>query len=325
MLYVLYGKEIKTSQSCEYSILKELFSNKAIESHKYDYLYAKVLFNKHIKPQDKNALLNGCSRESVAKASVLPTYLKTDAINFDATVFNGIENGKEIAKCLRNADIRIHDAYKPLCIRADSSYIIKKYVDLIKNAYKNAKTEVIELDSCTSYEMESTSNNVFVTSCESDTNNVLIIVCQGKNIPYETLRQAKNFAVASNRKQFKLLQPTVTLNLVGALPIYVCDEHNYSAFKDNCNVVQINSKSNDKKTMIFDSIEKKRNCYGIEAISVSEEAVDKITSLDFDSIDKVLDKVIIGQRNGSEKINLSVEIISQAINNEKSGIRCGFN
>ena len=77
--------------------------------------------------------------------------------------------------------------------------------------------------------------------------------------------------------------------------------------------------------MVFDSIEKKRDCYGIDKISVSDDAIDTITSLDYDVIEKVLDKVIINQRNGSAPINLSAEIISQAIKKEKSGIRCGFN
>lgn len=325
LISTLYGKEVKAQQSCEYAILKELFSNKAIESYKYDYLYAKVLFDKHIKPQDKNSLLNGCSRETVAKASILPTYVKEGVIDFDMNVFEGTENAEEITKTLRNADVRMYDAYKPLCIQADSTFMIKKYVDLIKEAYRNSKVEVIELDLCTSYELESTCNNVFVTSCEKDENNVIIIVCQGKNIPYETLKQAKNFAIASSRKQFKLLQPTVTLDLVGALPIYVCDEYNYKNFKENCNVIQIQSKPDDKKTIVYDSIEKKRNCYGIDKISVSNEAVDKIASLDIDTIDSLLDKVIIGQRNGSEPISLSVEIISQAIKNKNSDVRCGFN
>ncbi|MBR2025151.1 MAG: SEL1-like repeat protein [Clostridia bacterium] len=185
LFYHIYDSDKDVSKSNEYEILKELFSNKAIEDNKYDYVYAKILFNKHITTQDKNALLNGSTRETVAKASVLPMCVKSGAIKFDETVFQNCVNEKEILKSLRNADIRVHDAYKPLCICTDSTYETKKYVDLIKTSYKKDKVEVIDLNKCSPYEFEASCNNVFVTSCSNGENNVVVIVCQGKSTPYE--------------------------------------------------------------------------------------------------------------------------------------------
>ncbi|MBR2025150.1 MAG: hypothetical protein IKA02_05020 [Clostridia bacterium] len=77
--------------------------------------------------------------------------------------------------------------------------------------------------------------------------------------------------------------------------------------------------------MVYNSIEDKRNCYGIEKISVSDEAFGKIMSLEPDVIDNVLDKVIIGQRDGNSPIDISSEVVEQAIKNQLKNIKCGFN
>jgi len=316
--------------SQEDELISKAFSWGILKRDEYSERYAKIAFNKNIDFNEREKLILSCGKDHITVASALPLNLDiSKKIEFDFTDLDLINNERDnektqIKKNLINSDLRIYEGYKPLCVVSDSLAVLEMYEKSLSYKLNNCNPVFINISDCTDQEFEMTYNNIFVTACKQDLSNVYFIACVGK-LTDKVIKGVQEILRYSTRAAFKLKQPAITLNLSTILPICFCDKQNAKHFKPYCDMVNaVVMSENELKGEIFTFIKSREEIYGISKIHISDDLLGTIMELGIDSAKNVLDRAIIGTRNGNGEIELKLDAVSEYIKETKTKFLFGF-
>jgi hypothetical protein len=324
----LASSNVKVSE--EDKVLSKAFLVGTLQRETFIPQYARVLFNEHIPLNEREKLILSSGKDTVFAVAELPLDMNLEAkIAFDFTAFDEIteerENEKkQIKRNLHNSDLRMYEGYRPLCIVSDSPTVLAMYANAIVTANKSVNVTVISLSECSDQELDKTSNNIFVTACEEDAQNVFMITCFGK-LADNAAESLQEFMNHTTRCAFRLKTPSVTLDLGAVLPICFCDRQNAKLLKPFCEVISVSSMNEAELKKEFGAfLNDREHKYGISKIHIDDILLSKLMQLEFDTAKAILDRAIMSLRYGDAEISLTVDSVSEFIKNAKSNYVYGF-
>lgn len=322
-----YG--IKASSIVQESkLLQRAFATNTLKPEIYSSKHARFLFSRILTPRDKERTMFGAPEQVVSDIADLPLKLTALPVPLDKMSVRKlpIERKHEcdrIVRCLGNIDLRERSEYRPLCICADSEYLRKLFARVLADAFAGAHIENIDVSALDAYDFEPTINNVFLRSCDEDNANVYFLSFAG-NLPDGSVSEATAFLDSGKRKRFGLLRPGVVVNLGVVLPICFCDKANAKMLKQHCDIVNIAPIGADEKTaVIYDIVSVCKKLYGVNKITLEQDAETTLGTMSVDRIASVIDAAVRFNRQDRE-LAITAEIISECAGDGNDGAGYGF-
>lgn len=314
-----YGVIGEDGYSEEIFLIKQAVNANKLKYDIYDSMYARLIYSDAIDIKDKEKILFSENKELISEACNLPLRLKFADITVDESAVESItlereEEQQSVIQGLYNSDIRLSDAYRPICLCSGSEYVLETYISAICKALNGTHIERIEVGELRDFDVEPTKNNVFVRGLNEKENNVYLLVFKG-NVSDATIEFTKAVLKSDKRRKFCLNNPAVTLDLSSVLPICVCDKENVKKLKNFVEFIELEPvQADEKPSVIKDILEKKKSVYSIGEITISADVTDKLCSFSAERAEKILDKAIRANRKKGKALDLSMDKVSPYFN-----------
>ncbi len=312
-----YKKENVAKTILEVEILKKAFSSKSLKQDVYQERFARLVFSKSLSVKDKEKALFSRRDDKMLEISELPLNLCFRDVAFNESVFDEhplarIEEFNKISRIIKSFKLRADETYSPLCICADSSYLLKTYNDIICKGFSVAHVEKIDVANLSESDFMLSKSNVFVRNCNEDKQNIFALFINGE-ISETIFDSVKKFLQTERRKNFRLADPSVTLDLSGILPICFCDKQNARFLKQYCDVISVAPLQESEKKEVFARILKEKcERYEIGNICIDSIARKFLFGCSIDKAEFFMEKV--AKLNCNEKTFLvTYEILEDAI------------
>lgn len=300
----------------EVRLLNRAFDSAKLSRNVYNPMCARILYGDVLTLKDKEKAM--FSSDAVKQGLLGDLPLKLSERRISAVDVNGlsavaldrpVEQGR-IATSLSNADLRAYEQYRPLCLASDSPYVLNMYARAICRQSELCRFEKINVADLTAYDLEPSSNNIFVRSVDEDLDNRFLMFFVG-NVPDKTLDFVKSFLIGAKRAKFHLNTPNVTLNLGAVLPICFCDKRNARLLADIIDVVQLDDVTEaELPKAIADIIFSKKTFYGAN-IALKGSACEVFTSCTIDKAERIIDAVARDHRKDGKTIVISRETVNE--------------
>lgn len=309
-----YG-EADAEEIDEVKLLDKSFNSSVLKRETYDPKYARILNSSTLYIKDKEKAVFTLNKEQLCAISDLPLKLSRESmLAVDASGVQNVPIKREpeisiITRALKNCDLRGLSSYRPICLCCDSKYILNMYARAMKKKNPDTHFERIYVAELGEYDLEPTSNNIFVRSIDEDRDNRLLLFFYG-DISEKKIEAVKSFLQSARRAKFHLNSPSVTLNLSAVLPICFCDEQNAKWLKPLCDEIQLSEVSDEEMPIaIKDIIASKQKLYGVGAIGFEGEVSDVFNGYDIDTAERLIDAAVRAHREHGAIITLSREIL----------------
>lgn len=287
----------------ELLLLNKAFATQRAKADVYDPMIARLIYSATLSLNDREKILFSEHKGLLTEVCDLPLKLNYSLIQFntDALAKIAVKRNNETAKLtieLHNVDLRRQSSYRPICLTTESDYLAESYVRVLTEAL--AETDVhcqrIDVSDLRQCDFEPTASHVFVRSCCDGASNVFLLVLRGE-VDSATIQQVTNFLKTSNRSQFRLNSPRVTLNLSSVLPICICDKANARKIDDWVETVNVaDVKADEKRDVILDMVNGKSQIFLTASVTVDEQVLETLSKCSIETADNVLDKIFSEHR-----------------------------
>lgn len=318
----------KTIDVPEVRLLNRAFNSAVLNREIYIPMSARILYGDALSLKDKekamfcgnSGVLTALSDLPLKLSQSLVTPINVSGVN-DVALDRPAERRK-LTSALNNADLRAYEQYRPLCLVSDSPYVLNMYARAIYQQTVACHVEKINVADISGYDLEPTSNNIFVRSIDEDADNRFLMFFVG-NVPDKTLEFVKNFLQSSRRARFHLNSPNVTLNLSAVLPICFSDKRNARQLEAYCDVLQLSEvSSSEMANAVSDIIDNKETLYGV-SIALQGSVAEVFADCSVDKAERLIDAVARDHRKDGEIIIISRDAIAEyAFEGERK--RIGF-
>lgn len=225
-----YGISVDGKCAREALLIKQAINADKIKKGVYDSMIARVVYADSIGIKDKEKILFSETKESLSETCDLPLRLKFSDISVDkdaacAMPLSREAEVKNVLRSLSDSDLRATDSFRPTCLCSDSEYVAEIYADVVRAAFKNARVEKIDAADLREFDVSPDKNNVFLRNIDERVGNVCLISMRG-DVPDYALEAIKAVLSGNRRKNFRLVKPSVTLDISSVLPVCVCDSEN---------------------------------------------------------------------------------------------------
>ena len=309
-------------------LLKKCFYLGKAKSDLFSPFVNRIIVSEILSLKDKEKILFSDNKELISMTCDLPLKLHKSPFEFDKEVLENMhlsrpKEQEEINRYLRNASRCSLTNYLPVSISSTSKYVSQAYVSSISKAFNKSNVVIIECDDLTEEDFAPNMNNVFVRKVNEDKTNVFIFNLTN-DVNSGVLARLRAFLKTTNRKNFSIHNPAISLDLSTVLPIVITSKTNESKISDVTQVIKTNNVSEDeKRSIVKEIIDRKAEEYECDKINISDKAFEKLVALSLESIDKALENMFT-ELNDS-KIDIDEEEMKKIIKSMKvSDTNYGF-
>lgn len=313
----------------EVRLLNKAFSSGVLKRDSYDAKYSRILNGKALHIRDKEKAVFSPSREFLSVVAELPVKLSRENIRAVDTsalkdmVINREEERAEVARAVKNADLRALPDYRPVCFSCDSRYVLNSYAKAIGAKCAGVHCETVDVALLGEYDFEPSASNVFVRNLDEDCDNRLMLFFCG-DISERKAEAVKKILVGASRSEFRLYNPGVTLDLSSVLPVCFSDSRNARILKEFCDVISLPEiTESELPAAVLDIIAAKREVYGVGEVSLSGGAEEVFRGLDADAAEKFIDAALRARRGDGAAVVLSRENILE-YGADAGAVKIGF-
>lgn len=310
-------------------LLQKAFGVEPLKSEVYAPQYARFLFSEVLSLRDKEHILLSGNQGGIAETADLPLGLVYGELAFDESPFIDLpiarpQEQKRIVGIAQNADFRGDAAYLPLCVVSDSDYLRGLYMDAVGRAFPSAHIETVEVAELNEYDFEPTKANIFVRSCDEESQNIYLLVFRGE-ISEGVFELVRTFLQSGKRGEFRLQHPSVAVDLRAVLPICFCDMQNARRLKKYCDTVTLAAVTEAEKSKLLPYIaQEKAKKHKIADLRIHPSAQSVLLAYNIDKIDYSLDRIARNNRN-AQTLAVTAETVQEIAAQEPVGKnRYGF-
>ena len=257
-------------------LLERVFDGASLRRDRYVPAAARVVYSGILDTRSKERLLFSGGESALSAAAELPLKLrvrgdmKCNAEAFASLPLKRTEQVGQIVKAFANADLRLKNSYRPLCICADSRYVLEMFAAACARSLPGQHAEIIDVGATSFGDFEPRAGNIFVRSCNEDRS---------------------------------LCSPDLVLDLRAIMPVCFCDRTNSARLAKMCNVVDIGQVGSEEKRGLLDYIlENKRREYGLAAVKAEVKAVAGLLAMSADEMESAADRIIAAKRTVGQTV-----------------------
>ena len=295
-----YGVSL-SAPSPEVLVVKTALAHGKVNPLLYDASVGRVVFSRAISLEDKKKVVYAGNPALIAEVCDLPLGLRFGTLPFDEQAldrapFDLSEIREPLTTNLMNADLRDKSLYLPLVLSSDSDYASDMAVSLVRDLFADAKVITVDVKALKARDLVRTKNNVFLRDLSRDKNNVILLVLDGRIEEY-AFDEVVDFLSGEKRADFNLESPSLSIDLSGVLPICICDRENARKLTEDGEIVELPPFGKQKTARMIHAIfDERKKAFGLDQLSVEEEAATLLATLPIDLAEAVIDKTLRSYR-----------------------------
>ena len=244
-------------------IIEKAFGLGIIHRNVYDQIFAKVAFSSLISCEDKEKLLLSKKKDAIVSLSDIPFDAdRKKLFSFDRVRAQNIplRREEELHKIFCGISPAISNRsalYQTLLVAGDDEYIQNMYIDALKMGFAE-KNKVFEVDAGTLSIRDfagSKENFLLRGLSETKESHTVFVVKHCEKMGDSEQEELQKMLDYEYRRKFKLLEPTVSLDLSDVLIVLFASEVTESVRRlaKECDVVWTGRVNDDEKQIVIDS------------------------------------------------------------------------
>ncbi len=309
--YTSFEKECTKSPVAR--IIEKAFGLGIIRRNVYDQIFAKVAFSSLISCEDKEKLLLSKKKDAIVSLSDIPFDVNRDKLfSFDCAKAKNIplRREEELHKILCSispATSNRSALYQPLLVAGDDEYIQDMYVDALKAGFAK-KNKVFEVDAGTLSVQDfagSKENFLLRGLSETKESHTVFLVKHCENIGDSEQEELQKLLDYEYRRKFKLLEPTVSLDLSDVLIVLFASEVTESVRRlaKECDVVWTRRINDDEKQTVIDSMfDLRSKSFGIRSTKMDDDCKRFLIPFKTGQIIRIIDGALKKAAYDNEKV-----------------------
>lgn len=312
--------------NAEAKMLEKAFARNLVSRDMCVYQVSDVVHAENLSVEQKEKALFSGSAEEMNVLATLPLNVKSVQICDCAEGYfrdgRREAESKKIFTLLKGAAICCADGYRPLCIVSDCPQVRKTYAEYLETMFSEngVHTALIDVDNITESDLGLTSDHVLTRFSAADKANALIFLL-GEEVPQEI----KNMLRADYRANFRIVRPSVSINLGNVLPVCIAPSSAASGLSSMCNIFSVADMSGSEFEDYLSSVaDGKKKLYSIGNITFTGKATKKLREYGTVKAESVIDSAC-GSAFGVEELKISEAVLSAHEGSFQPGrIVCGF-
>jgi len=281
-------------------IIEKAFGLGIVKRNAYDQIFAKVAFSELISAEDKEKLLLNKKKDAIVSLSVIPFDVereKTFVFDREKAEKTQLERNAELHAVLCGISPATNNRpqlYRTVLVAGDDDYVSQMYVDALKNGFAG-ENKVIEVDAgtLTMQDFAGAKENFILRGLsETKQSHTVFLVKQCDEIGERELDELIKLLDYEYRRRFKLLEPTVSLDLSDVLIVLFASQNNDKVRKlaDECEVVWTARISEKEKQTVIESMFRARSrSFGIGGVRMEDGCKAYLTPFKTGQIIRLID------------------------------------
>lgn len=294
-------------------IIEKAFGLGIIRRNVYDQIFAKVAFSSLISCEDKEKLLLSKKKDAIVSLSDIPFDVNREKLfSFDCAKAQNIPLRREeelhkIFCSISPATSNRSALYQPLLVAGDDEYIQDMYVDALKAGFAK-KNKVFEVDAGTLSVQDfagSKENFLLRGLSETKESHTVFLVKHCENIGDSEQEELQKLLDYEYRRKFKLLEPTVSLDLSDVLIVLFASEVTESVRRlaKECDVVWTRRINDDEKQTVIDStFDLRSKSFGIRSAKMDDDCKRFLIPFKTGQIIRIIDGALKKAAYDNEKL-----------------------
>ncbi len=205
------------------------------------------------------------------------------------------------------------------CIVTNDDFVALDYMETIAHAFPDANIIDIDARALGRNDFNLDKNHVLVRDIDEGKKNLVLIVLRGV-ADFGVVELLSRFLKDTNRDDFRLVMPGITLNLSSVLPICICDTACLKYIRHLCDCIDASAIEESEKDALIDKLLLRKSIeYGISDLSIEKEAKDSLKEgfKTFMEVALALDKLIYSFKGkGSGKV-ITKQMVDQLVQSVK--------
>ncbi len=263
-------------------IVEQAFGMGIVQRNVYDPVFAKVVFSTLISAEDKEKLLLNRKRDAIASLSDIPFDARREtafSFRFKRAEKLPLNREEELQRifCSLSPAINGREAlYRPLLVVGDDEYLSQMYLQAVKSGFERSNA-VIEVDAGMLTEQDfagAKENFVLRGLSETKQSHTVFLIKHCDELGEKLLEELVKLLDYAYRRRFKLLEPTVSLDISDVLPVLFASENNSRVRRlaEECDVVWTARLSEAEKQTVIDTMFRSRSkSFGVRRVKVAED------------------------------------------------------
>ena len=316
-------------------IIEQAFGLGIIQRNTYDRIFAKVAFSSLLSAEDKEKLLLSKKQGAIVSLSDIPFDADREKpFTFDRAAARQLPlpRGAELDKLLCSISPATNnrtDLYQTLLVAGDDAYVADMYVEALKAGFA-PDTKVIELDAGT-MGMEdfvgAKENFLLRGLSETKQSHTVFMVKDCEELGDRELEELIKLLDYEYRCKFKLVEPTVCLDLSDVLIILFASETNEKvrALARECDVVWTERITEEEKRMVIDATFRQRaKSFGVGRAELDSAGKSYLAGFKTEQIMRIIDGALKKAAYENEQVVTAEALKTISAQQNIPGSRRGF-
>jgi len=281
-------------------VIEKAFGMGIIRRNIYDPIFAKVAFSPLICDEDKEKLLLSRKKDAIVSLSDIPFNVDRETgFSFDGSKAQELplQRVEELHNILCGIWPATHHRpalYRPLLVAGDDSYIADMYLNALKAGFGETN-KVFEVDAGTLAPQDfAAAKEHFILRGLSETkrSHTVFLVKHCDELGQELLPELVKLLDYDYRRKFKLLEPTVSMDLSDVLIVLFASRtnENVRTLAEECEVVWTGRISEAEKHRVIDAAFATRSkSYGMEQAELDQTGKAYLTPFKTGQILRLID------------------------------------
>ncbi|MBE6640898.1 MAG: hypothetical protein E7619_04855 [Ruminococcaceae bacterium] len=280
-------------------IIEKAFSTNIITRNVYDRTFAKVAYSGLISAEDKEKLLLSKKRDAIASLSDIPFDAKKESCYpFDGASASALPLMRErelngVLCALSPAFNGRMGLYRPLLVACMDDYVARMYAEAVKRGF--SQCGVIEVDASVLRPADfagGKENFVLRGLSETKRSNTVFLIKNCDELEEGALEELSRLLDHEYRRRFKLLEPTVSIDLSDVLIVLFSSRVNGTVRRlaEECDTVYGARISDEEKQAVIDTVFRQRsNAFGCEEMRMDDSCRSYLAPMQTGQIIRLID------------------------------------
>ncbi len=269
-------------------ILEKAFGLETVRRSHYDRVFARVLFSDMLVPEDKEKLLLNRQKDAAEALSDLPLDVRPGGrVEFHQTWEMPVQRQEELRKILQNLTVARQcppESCSPLLIAGSDSCMAQMYARMLREGFGDTPTVFLDAGTLTAQDFAGSRENVFLRGLnQTRAARTVFVIRDCQELEENELSQLIRVLDPQYRRQFKLFQPPISLDLSGLVFVLLASERNEAVARlsEVCDTVWSDRLTLQERPAMVSAIFRQRaEEYGCGQLRPDPESLEYLTTLE---------------------------------------------
>lgn len=283
-------------------VIEKAFGMGVIQRNTYDRVFSKVAFSTLISTEDKEKLLLNKKEGAIASLPPIPFDVDRNRklrFSTEKASVEPLSRQDELRRILCSISPAVADRnalYRTLLVVSEDDYISEIYAKALKNGFGSAQVLEIDAGMLTLQDFVGAKENFILRGLsETKDSHTVFLLKHCDELGERELEELIKLLDYEYRRKYKLLEPTVSLDLSDVLIVLLASECNrrVKQLSDECDVVMTRRLSEEEKQAVIDTMFRDRSrCFGMEQAQLEPACRQYLAPLRMGQILRLLDDAL---------------------------------